>query len=85
MHHYTLPTNSWSGSKGSSTDFGEEMWFKTIRNTMHIKKFIEDHIKIMDKYDPEGKVKLIVDEWGTWYDPTPGASEIDRIVQPEPG
>jgi alpha-L-arabinofuranosidase len=70
MHYYTLPSGDW-GNKGSSTDFGEEMWFKTIHNTMHIKKFIEDHLKIMDKYDPKGKVKLIVDEWGTWYDKLP--------------
>ena len=26
----------------------------------------------MDKYDPEKRVGLMVDEWGTWYDPQPG-------------
>ncbi|MDA3931043.1 MAG: alpha-N-arabinofuranosidase [Prolixibacteraceae bacterium] len=75
MHHYTLPTNSWSGSKGSSTEFGEEMWFKTIRNTMVIDQLINDHLAVMDKYDPEGNVKLIVDEWGTWYDKLEGSKD----------
>ena len=28
----------------------------------------------MDKYDPEQRVMLAVDEWGTWYDPEPGAN-----------
>ncbi|NJO89374.1 MAG: alpha-N-arabinofuranosidase, partial [Chloroflexia bacterium] len=74
LHHYTLPTGNWE-SKGSSTEFGEEMWFKTIRNTMEIERYIKDHLKIMDKYDPEGKVKLIVDEWGTWYDKLPGTKD----------
>lgn len=74
LHHYTLPTGNW-GAKGSSTDFGEDMWFNTIRNTMVIEKYISDHLKIMDKYDPEGKVKLVVDEWGTWYDKLPGTRD----------
>ncbi len=74
MHYYTLPSGNW-GNKGSSTDFGEEMWFKTIKNTMVIENYIADHLKIMDKYDPEGKVKLVVDEWGTWYDKLPGTKD----------
>ncbi|WP_297085928.1 alpha-L-arabinofuranosidase C-terminal domain-containing protein [uncultured Draconibacterium sp.] len=75
LHYYTLPTGSWSGSKGSSIDFGEEMYFKTLYNTLFIKDYINDHLEIMDQYDPEGKVKLIVDEWGTWYDKLPGTKD----------
>jgi len=70
LHHYTLPTGDWS-SKGSSTDFGEDMWFATLKNTIVVEDYIKQHLAIMDKYDPEGKIKLIVDEWGTWYDKLP--------------
>ena len=28
----------------------------------------------MDKYDPEKKIGLICDEWGTWYDVEPGTN-----------
>ena len=28
----------------------------------------------MDKYDPEKKVALVVDEWGAWYAPLPGSN-----------
>jgi alpha-N-arabinofuranosidase len=28
----------------------------------------------MDKYDPDKKVALIVDEWGGWYAPLPGSN-----------
>jgi alpha-N-arabinofuranosidase len=73
LHHYTLPTGDW-GAKGSSTDFGEEMWFKTLKNTMVVEDLIENHLDIMDKYDPKGDISLIVDEWGTWYDPLPGTN-----------
>ncbi len=74
LHYYTLPTGNWE-SKGSSIEFGEDMWFATLRNTMKVKEFIKKHLAIMDQYDPEGKVKLIVDEWGTWYDKLPGTRE----------
>ncbi len=26
----------------------------------------------MDKHDPEKRVGMMVDEWGTWYDVEPG-------------
>lgn len=74
LHYYTLPTGDWS-IKGSSTDFGEDMWFATLRNTMYVEDYIQKHLAIMDKYDPEGKMKLIVDEWGTWYDKLPGTKD----------
>ena len=28
----------------------------------------------MDKYDPQKKVALVVDEWGGWYAPLPGSN-----------
>ena len=28
----------------------------------------------MDKYDPEKKIALVVDEWGAWYAPLPGST-----------
>jgi len=74
MHYYTLPTANWR-RKGSSTDFDEEMWFATLRNTMYVKDYIKQHLAIMDKFDPERKMKLIVDEWGTWYDKLPGTKD----------
>lgn len=74
LHYYTLPTGDWN-AKGSSTDFGENLWFATLRNTMKIEDYIEQHLEILNKYDPEGKIKLIVDEWGTWYDKLPGTRD----------
>jgi alpha-N-arabinofuranosidase len=35
---------------------------------------INHHTAIMDKYDKQHKVGLIVDEWGTWYDVEPGTN-----------
>jgi alpha-N-arabinofuranosidase len=35
---------------------------------------IGKHSAIMDKYDPDKKVALVVDEWGAWYAPSPGSN-----------
>lgn len=75
LHHYTLPTGSWTGSKGSSTDFGEDQWMSTLRRTYQVDELIRKHVAIMDEYDPQKKIYLAVDEWGTWYDKLPGSKE----------
>jgi len=71
LHYYTLPTGDWA-RKGSATQFGEGEWHATLVRTLRIEEFIAKHSAIMDKYDPQKRVGLMVDEWGTWYDPEPG-------------
>lgn len=71
LHYYTLPTGSWA-AKGSATLFGEEEWHATLMRTLRMTTFLNRHSAILDKYDPEKRVALVVDEWGTWYDPEPG-------------
>ncbi len=74
LHHYSLPTGSWTGSKGSATKYGEDQWFSTLRHTLQMEEMVTKHSAIMDKHDPQKKVGLIVDEWGAWYDVEPGTN-----------
>ena len=37
-------------------------------------ELVTRHSNIMDRYDPEGLVALVVDEWGSWYDVEPGTN-----------
>ena len=32
------------------------------------------HGSIMDEFDPERRVGLVIDEWGTWFDVEPGTN-----------
>ena len=73
LHYYTLPTGDWK-AKGSATDFDEALWFSTLQRTLHINDLLVRHSAIMDKYDPKKRIGLVVDEWGTWYDPTAGSN-----------
>lgn len=73
LHYYTLPTGDWS-KKGSATDFDEKSWYRTLKATLKMKELIEKHGAIMDQYDPEKKIGMVIDEWGTWYDVEPGTN-----------
>ena len=70
IHHYSVI--DWS-KKGSSTDFSESEYFSTMEQAYRMENMVSGNIEVMDKYDPEKKVGLVVDEWGGWYDTDPGA------------
>lgn len=72
LHYYTVP-NEWK-QKGSATDFTEDEWFVTLKKALVMEELVSKHSKIMDRYDSNKRVGLIVDEWGTWYDVEPGTN-----------
>lgn len=71
MHYYTFP-GSWE-HKGAATGFPVEEWASTLAHARHMSELIDKHTDIMDKYDPDKRMALFVDEWGTWYDSEPGS------------
>jgi alpha-N-arabinofuranosidase len=80
LHYYTLPTGNWN-RKGSATTFTEADWHATLLRTLRMDEFIRKHGEVMDKYDPDKRVGLMVDEWGTWYDVEPGTRESALFQQ----
>ena len=72
LHYYTHP-GGWE-NKGSATDFTVEDWYMTLHKTLFMEELINRHGAIMDEYDPEKKIGMIVDEWGTWFDVEPGTN-----------
>jgi len=72
LHFYTVP-NGWV-NKGSATGFDQKGYYDTLQETLKIKDIIKGHLEIMDRYDPEHKIGLIVDEWGTWWEVEPGTN-----------
>jgi alpha-N-arabinofuranosidase len=67
LHHYTLSSGQWN-KKGAATGFTEEEWHSTLWQTLRMDEMITKHAAIMDKYDPQKRIGLVVDEWGAWYD-----------------
>jgi len=75
LHYYTLPTGEWA-KKGPAVGFDKAQWLQTFAQTRRIEDMIAKHAAIMDRTDPDKKVALAVDEWGTWYDTPPGAPAL---------
>jgi len=64
-----------SGKKSrSATQFGEEDWFEQLKRALRIEELIVKHSAIMDKFDPQKRVALVVDEWGAWHEVEPGTN-----------
>jgi alpha-L-arabinofuranosidase len=74
LHYYTRPHEGNWNAKGPATGFNEHDWFSTLSHCLHMDELIRKHSTIMDHYDPDRRVALVVDEWGTWYDVEPGTN-----------
>jgi alpha-N-arabinofuranosidase len=72
LHYYTV-SGTWD-KKGSSTNFTEGEYFSTLKNTLYMEELISRQSSIMDQYDPQRRIGLIVDEWGNWHDVEPGTN-----------
>lgn len=71
VHHYSVI--NW-GNKGSSSQFTDEEYFKTMQQAWRMEDVVRVNSEVMDKYDPEKRVALIVDEWGGWYETDPSGN-----------
>ena len=71
LHSYTVV--KWP-PRYASVGFGEAEYAQILRSTLEMNDLVEKHSAIMDKYDPQKKVALVVDEWGGWYAPLPGSN-----------
>lgn len=75
LHFYALPNSNWT-IPGDAIAFGEDQWFSNLKRALTMEEIITKHAVIMDKFDPQKKVPLVVDEWGTWFKRTAGASVL---------
>lgn len=72
LHYYTV-VGTWA-RKGSATQFTEREWFIALQKALRMDELITRHKAIMDRYDPNKRVALIVGEWGMWHDVEPGTN-----------
>ena len=72
VHYYCSADNEFG--HGAATNFNEEQYFHAMKSALAIEDIIRGHTDIMDRYDPEKKVMLAVDEWGISLAPEPGTN-----------
>ena len=71
LHHYSVL--DWQ-AKGPDINFSEEQYFGTLQEALLMDELITKHTAIMDQYDSAGRVALVVDEWGGWYEVAEGTN-----------
>jgi alpha-N-arabinofuranosidase len=74
LHHFALPLGNFDGPKGPATGFGEDQWMSVVSRALALEGMIAKHEAVMDRYDPQKRVALYVDEWSNWYDVEPGTN-----------
>lgn len=73
LHNYTIKDGKWP-PKGSAIEFDEAGWIDILSRSLWMDELIKKHSDVMDKHDPEKKVGMVVDEWGTWHEVEPGTN-----------
>src|SRR5947208_1471329 len=74
------PLHGWSphyycGTTGHALKFSADQWYEMLHKANRMEKLITDQWAAMKEFDPEHKVKLVVDEWGCWH---PEGTEVNR-------
>ncbi len=72
LHNY-MHTYGWN-NKGDATGFSEDDYYASLVSANTMDELITRHTAIMDIYDPNKRVDLIVDEWGAWYNVEEGTN-----------
>jgi alpha-N-arabinofuranosidase len=71
FHYYAMP----DGAKGQALGFDEDGWAQELALAERMEPLVTRTEAIMDRHDPDRKVALFVDEWGSWYAQPPGVPE----------
>jgi alpha-N-arabinofuranosidase len=78
LHNYTVVR--WPPAY-ASVGFGETEYAQILKSTLEMEELVSKYSAIMDRYDPQKKVALVVDEWGAWYAQLPGTKPGFLIQQ----
>lgn len=69
------------GTAGTATEYSHDQWYQLLEQALRMEPLIVKHRAIMDGFDPERKIGMIVDEWGTWHPVMPGTNPAFLMQQ----
>lgn len=64
---YGLSLHYYCGGAGHPLSFSEEEYYQLLSQANEMDKLIKNHRSVMDYYDPEKTLGILVDEWGCWH------------------
>jgi len=60
------------GTAGTATEYTNDQWYELLERATRMERLVVQQRATLDSFDPERRIGLIIDEWGTWHPPTPG-------------
>jgi alpha-L-arabinofuranosidase len=86
IHHYTWDlargkTRDWDAAKGDALRFDVQDWYEVFREGGKIENILVSNWDVLGQYDPQHNIKLVVDEYGTWYKPGTEADPSHSLGQ----
>ena len=86
LHHYAWnlsrgKTQEWVAGKGEAVKFDAVDWYELLREGDRMEGLIRGHWQVLNEFDREHRVKLVVDEWGPWYRPGSEATPGNQLEQ----
>jgi alpha-N-arabinofuranosidase len=72
LHHYSWNTSrgattDWYKGKGDAITFTTDEWYELLNEGDRMDGHITGHWAVMGELDRRHRVKLVVDEWGSWF------------------
>jgi alpha-L-arabinofuranosidase len=74
LHHYSWnvsrgATTDWDAGKGDALVYTTDEWYEMLAQANQMESLITGHWAVMGEIDRRHRIKLVVDEWGTWHKP----------------
>lgn len=67
IHHYAFNRERDMKTSRSALDFTTQGYYDLMKSALYMDELIEVRKGLMQWYDRDKRIKLIVDEWGTWH------------------
>ncbi len=65
LHYYSVEPD-WN-TRPTAAGFDVHGWYNMLAKASYMDELVRKHDEIMSKYDPQKRIALVVDEWGTWH------------------
>jgi alpha-N-arabinofuranosidase len=82
LHFYALKTGDWMNrNQAKAIGFPESEWNGILYQAMRMDEVLNAHEAVLDRNDPDKRISLFVDEWGSWYAPEAGTNPAHLYQQ----
>jgi alpha-N-arabinofuranosidase len=74
VHGFAAHYYVWNGDAryGTATEFTREQYYGMLHKGLGVEQMLVEQRQLLDRFDPQRQIGLILDEWGMWHPPTAG-------------